>query len=61
MIFQEPMVALDPVFTIGEQIAETIDFEIVGDETPDERIFARIGAKLACGDSDMRAPATGRW
>jgi len=24
MIFQEPMVALDPVFTIGEQIAETI-------------------------------------
>ena len=24
MIFQEPMVALDPVFTIGDQIAETI-------------------------------------
>jgi peptide/nickel transport system ATP-binding protein len=24
MIFQEPMTALDPVFTIGEQIAETI-------------------------------------
>lgn len=24
MIFQEPMIALDPVFTIGEQIAETI-------------------------------------
>src|ERR1700760_4810836 len=24
MIFQEPMSALDPVFTIGEQIAETI-------------------------------------
>ena len=24
MIFQEPMAALDPVYTIGEQIAETI-------------------------------------
>lgn len=24
MIFQDPMIALDPVFTIGEQIAETI-------------------------------------
>ena len=24
MVFQEPMTALDPVFTIGEQIAETI-------------------------------------
>jgi peptide/nickel transport system ATP-binding protein len=24
MIFQEPMTALDPVFTIGDQIAETI-------------------------------------
>src|SRR2546430_2911270 len=24
MIFQEPMIALDPVFTIGVQIAETI-------------------------------------
>ena len=24
MIFQEPMTALDPVFTVGEQIAETI-------------------------------------
>ena len=24
MIFQEPMTALDPVFTIGQQIAETI-------------------------------------
>ena len=24
MIFQEPMTALDPVYTIGQQIAETI-------------------------------------
>lgn len=24
MIFQEPMIALDPVFTVGEQIAETV-------------------------------------
>ena len=25
MIFQEPMLALDPVYTIGDQIAETVD------------------------------------
>ena len=24
MVFQEPMLALDPVYTIGEQIAETV-------------------------------------
>ena len=24
MIFQEPMLALDPVYTIGDQIAETV-------------------------------------
>ncbi len=24
MVFQEPMTALDPVYTIGQQIAETI-------------------------------------
>ena len=24
MIFQEPMTALDPVYTIGDQIAETV-------------------------------------
>ena len=35
MIFQEPMSALDPVFTVGEQIAETI------------RTHFRIGAKEA--------------
>ena len=27
MIFQEPMTALDPVFTIGEQIAETVIYQ----------------------------------
>lgn len=28
MIFQEPMTALDPVFTIGEQIAETVIYQV---------------------------------
>jgi oligopeptide/dipeptide ABC transporter ATP-binding protein len=35
MIFQEPMTSLNPVFTIGDQISETI------------RVHARIGAKAA--------------
>jgi peptide/nickel transport system ATP-binding protein len=35
MIFQEPMSALDPVFTVGEQIAETL------------RVHFRLGAREA--------------
>jgi peptide/nickel transport system ATP-binding protein len=38
MIFQEPMTALDPVFTIGQQIAETvIRHERVSREAADKR------------------------
>jgi peptide/nickel transport system ATP-binding protein len=42
MIFQEPMAALDPVYTIGEQIAETI----VQHEAVDRRAAARRALAL---------------
>ncbi len=46
MIFQEPMSALDPVFTVGEQIAETI------------RTHFRVGAERSAGT--RRGGARGR-
>ena len=48
MIFQEPMAALDPVYTIGEQIAETIvQHEGVGQRRRDE---ACAGSAGSCED-----------
>ncbi|WP_372094975.1 ABC transporter ATP-binding protein [Tistrella mobilis] len=50
MIFQEPMSALDPVFTIGEQIVETIlAHEAVSRREAKERavdLLARVGIPL---------------
>ena len=42
MIFQEPMSALDPVFTIGQQISETIraHFPVNAKETRERAIYA---------------------
>jgi peptide/nickel transport system ATP-binding protein len=43
MIFQEPMSALDPVFTIGEQIAETVRTHFrVGPKEARERALAAL-------------------
>jgi peptide/nickel transport system ATP-binding protein len=43
MIFQEPMSALDPVFTVGEQIAETIRTHFrVGPKEAKERALAAL-------------------
>ena len=45
MIFQEPMAALDPVYTIGEQIAETIvQHEGIGRADGDEACARTAGA-----------------
>ena len=50
MIFQEPMSALDPVFTIGEQIAETIrtHFRVSAKEARDRALttLADVGIPL---------------
>ncbi|NIA21601.1 MAG: ATP-binding cassette domain-containing protein, partial [Anaerolineaceae bacterium] len=39
MIFQEPMTSLNPVFTIGRQIAETLE---VHEKTTHEEVFERV-------------------
>ncbi|MBU0927532.1 MAG: ABC transporter ATP-binding protein [Spirochaetes bacterium] len=44
MIFQEPMTALDPLYTIGEQIAESLEFHAkVGKREGIERAVAMLG------------------
>src|SRR6202051_3066724 len=53
MIFQEPMAALDPVYTIGEQIAETI---IQHDRVDHRTAMKRALDLLARGKFPSAAP-----
>ena len=47
MVFQEPMSALDPVFTIGEQIAETVRTHFrVGPKEARERALTAVLADV---------------
>ena len=57
MIFQEPMTALDPVFTIGEQIAETI----VRHEGISRRDARRRALESAGAGADPVGPAAPRF
>jgi len=51
MIFQEPMTSLNPVFTIGEQIAEAVRIHERADETKAKaraiEMLERVGVSLA--------------
>ena len=51
MIFQEPMTALDPVFTIGQQIVEAI-----AQHEPLPRAGARASARWSCSSSCRSLP-----
>ena len=51
MIFQEPMLALDPVYTIGDQIAETV--------VRHRGAIGREGRKRALEMLEMRAHPLG--
>ena len=55
MIFQEPMTALDPVYTIGTQIAETVLRHKGGSRASRPR--ARAGT--AGAGEDPRPPSAG--
>ena len=52
MIFQEPMTALDPVFTIGTQIAETI--------VSHEGVLLHCGSQTRAGSAGAGADPLGR-
>ena len=60
LIFQEPMTALNPVFTIGDQIAETL--LVHGRATPARRARdARSSCSTRCASRmPQRASATTR-
>ena len=65
MVFQEPMSALDPVFPVGEQIAETVRRHFRVDRTGSERARRR-GARggrhrvAAAGRQDVSGEPLGR-
>jgi len=54
MIFQEPMVALNPVFTIGEQIVEAIVLHQKVDETTARKIAVDLLRKVGIPEPEKR-------
>ena len=56
MIFQEPMTSLNPVFTIGSQIAEAVRLH----QRLDRAGVAREGDRCRCGWSRCRSRSDGR-
>lgn len=54
MIFQEPMVALNPVFTIGEQIVEAIVLHQKVDETTAKKMAVDLLRKVGIPEPEKR-------
>lgn len=57
MIFQEPMTALNPVFTIGEQIAEVLELKMGMDRAECAQAAIDLIAKTGIEDPARRAKA----
>ncbi|MEM7625488.1 MAG: ABC transporter ATP-binding protein [Planctomycetota bacterium] len=54
MIFQEPMTALSPVHTIGNQICESILLHVTPDKKRAEQLAVEIMAKVGIPDPETR-------
>ncbi|HBJ81845.1 MAG TPA: peptide ABC transporter ATP-binding protein, partial [Pseudothermotoga sp.] len=54
MIFQEPMVALNPVFTVGEQIVEAIVLHQKVDETTAKKMAVDLLRKVGIPEPEKR-------
>ncbi|MBW4090486.1 MAG: ABC transporter ATP-binding protein [Proteobacteria bacterium] len=57
MVFQEPMSALNPVYTLGEQIAETVRLHQRKDHRAALRVAAEMLALLGIPDPEARLAA----
>ncbi|MFM1906931.1 MAG: hypothetical protein RLZZ591_608 [Pseudomonadota bacterium] len=57
MIFQEPMTALNPLFTVGEQIAEVIQLKRGWDRAAAAALAVQLMADTGIGEPERRANA----
>ena len=57
MIFQDPMSSLNPVFTVGEQIAESIRFHLGKDRRDAQRRAVDLLAQVGISDPERRVRA----
>lgn len=55
MVFQEPMTALNPVFTVGDQIAEVYRFKAGLDKTQAKSKAIAMMKRVGINDADHRA------
>ena len=60
MVFQEPMTALNPVHTIGRQVAEPLRLHLGMDKTTARQRAIALPGECPRGPA-AQSPAAGRW